>query len=245
MGYSAIGDLAMNNDQIREAFLTLTTPAIADACRHLNLAVRAAPLGIAPVAPEMRLAGRAFPAQFYGSFDIVLEAIDLMENGEVLVLDNGGRTDAACISDAAVLEARKQRVSGIVIWGCHRQTPEIRKIGFPVFSYGRCPHGALEVQPRPDDAVTAAYVGEQRITQDDVVFGDEDGVLFVAYADVQDVIAKAREIQRAEREQISGIYEGRTLREQFKFDEYLRKRKANPSYTFHEHLKSVGGTVGE
>jgi regulator of RNase E activity RraA len=235
----------MDNDQIQQAFLTLVTPAIADACRKLDIPIRAAPLGIVPVSPDMRLAGRAFPAQHYGSLDIVLEAIDLMETGEVLVIDNGGRSDAACVGDLTVLEARKQRLSGIVVWGCHRDSAELRKIGFPVFSYGRCPHGPLELKPRPEDAVRVARFGEHSITQDDVVFGDEDGVLFVPYSRVEEIILKAREVIRIEREQVSGIYEGRTLRQQFKFDEYLDKRKADPSYTFREHLKSVGGTVGE
>ena len=235
----------MDNDQIREAFLTLTTTAVADACRKLGIAIRAAPLGITPVAPDMRLAGRAFPAQYYGSLDVVLEAIDLMENGEVLVLDNGGRSDAACVGELTALEARKQRLSGMVVWGCHRDTVELRKIGFPIFSYGRCPHGPLELKPHPEDAVRIARFGEHDITQDDAVFGDEDGVLFVPYARVEEIIIKAREVQRAEREQVSGIYEGRTLRQQFRFDEYLRKRKADPSYTFRDHLKSVGGTTGE
>ncbi|MDQ7025031.1 MAG: RraA family protein [Anaerolineae bacterium] len=234
----------MNNDQIREAFLTLATPAIADACRKLNLPVRAAPMGVMPITRDMRLAGRAFPAQYYGSVDIVLEAIDLMENGEVLILDNGGRSDAACVGDLTIVEAHKQRLSGIVVWGCHRDTGELRKIAFPVFTYGRCPHGSLELTKRPEDALNVATIGEHRITQDDVVFGDEDGILFVAYAHVEAVISKAREVQRVEREQISGIYEGRSLRVQFKFDDYLDKRKADPSYTFRDHLKNVGGTAG-
>jgi len=88
-------------------------------------------------------------------------------------------------------------------------------------------------------------MGDQTITQDDVVFGDEDGVLFVPYQQVEDVLSKAREVQHIEMNQVSGIYEGRTLREQFKFDEYLSKRKSDPAYTFRQHLQQVGGSVGE
>lgn len=235
----------MTNEQIREAFLLLSVPLIADACLKLAIPVRAAPPGIAPVAPDMQLAGRAFPVRHYGSLDVILEAIELMENGEVLVIDGGGRQDQACIGDLTALEALKHRVFGIVVWGCHRDTPELRSIGLPVFSYGRCPHGPQELEPRPDNALTMAYVGSHRITQSDVVFGDEDGVLFVPYEHVRDVLETAKSIYRIERDQVSGMHEGRSLRDQLQFDEYLAKRKADPSYTFSEHLKQVGGSVGE
>ena len=37
--------------------------------------------------------------------------------GDVLVIDDGGRVDEACIGDLAVLEARTAGVAGIVVWG--------------------------------------------------------------------------------------------------------------------------------
>ena len=45
------------------------------------------------------------PARHYGSVDVFLEALSSAGPGDVLVIDNGGRTDEACIGDLVALEA--------------------------------------------------------------------------------------------------------------------------------------------
>jgi regulator of RNase E activity RraA len=55
----------------------------------------------------------------------------------VLVVDNGGRADEACVGDLVVLEAQAAGLGGVVMWGLHRDTPEVTQIGLPVFSYGQ------------------------------------------------------------------------------------------------------------
>src|SRR5205823_14289002 len=59
--------------------------------------------------------------------------------GDVLVVDNGGRCDESCVGDLVVLEAQAAGLGGIVIWGLHRDTADIRAIGLPVFSLGAIP----------------------------------------------------------------------------------------------------------
>jgi regulator of RNase E activity RraA len=226
-----------------ERFATLTTPHVADACLRLGLPVRCAPAGIRAVAPGMRLAGRVLPAVHAGSVDVFLEAISSATPGDVLVVDNAGRLDEACVGDLAVLDAQAGGVAGIVIWGLHRDTADILKIGMPVFSLGALPTGPLRLDPRPDGALDAARVGDWTVTRHDVVFGDEDGVLFVPGPRVDEVLDTAAGIAATEGRQADDIRAGRSLRAQVRFDDYLAARGLDPALTFRDHLRRVGGEI--
>lgn len=226
-----------------DRFASLTTPHLADACLRAGVPVRCAPSAVRAVVPGMRLAGRVLPAVHAGSVDVFLEAVASARPGDVLVADNGGRLDEACIGDLAVLDAAAGGISGIVIWGLHRDTADIRRIGMPVFSLGALPTGPQRLDPRVDDALEAARVGDWTVTRDDVVFGDEDGVLFVPAGRVDGVLELAAGIAATEGRQADDIRAGRSLREQVRFDDYLVARAADPALTFRDHLRGVGGEI--
>ncbi|MGW3073102.1 RraA family protein [Kitasatospora sp. NPDC001132] len=228
-----------------KAFAELSTPLVADACVRLGVGLRVAPAGVAAVAAGARVAGRALPVRHYGSVDVFLEAYGSARDGDVLVVDNGGRTDEACIGDLAVLEARACGVAGIVVWGLHRDTAELREIGLPVFSYGALPLGPVRLDAREPQALLTAKFGPHPVSAEDVVFADPDGVLFVPADRVAQVLETAGAIARTEREQAARIVSGDTLRRQTGFDEYLERRAADPAYSFRQHLRRVGGAIEE
>ncbi|MEK2476054.1 RraA family protein [Streptomyces noursei] len=228
-----------------KTFAELSTPLVADACVRLGVPLRAAPPGIGTVVPGQRVAGRALPARHYGSVDVFLEAFTDVRPGDVLVIDNAGRQDEACVGDLLILEAQAAGVAGVVIWGLHRDTPELVEIGLPVFSYGRCAPGPVRLAEREPDALTSARFGPHLVTADDLVLGDDDGVLFIPATRAADVLDTARTIRETEREQARRIRAGDTLRRQTGFDDYLARRAADPEYTFRRHLRRVGGAVEE
>lgn len=235
----------MNNRAIAEKFTELSTPLIVDAALRLRIPVRIAPLGIHPVISGSRIAGRAVPTKHFGSVDVFLEAMMSADPGDVLVIDNNGRTDEGCIGDLTTLEAKASKLSGIVIWGTHRDTPELKQIGYPIFSYGSCPSGPQRLDQRSDDALRVAKFGDFETTRDDVVFADGDGCVFVELKSVEQLLSSARNIWTTERKQADRIKAGHTLREQLKFADYLKKRSAKPDHTFREHLREIGGAIEE
>lgn len=235
----------MDHHELRQRFAALTTAHVADACIRAQLPVRCAPATLRAIVPGGRLAGPAAPARHVGSVDIFLEVFERSTPGDVLVVDNGGRLDESCVGDLVVLEAHAAGLAGIVVWGLHRDTVDIRPIGLPVFSLGTLPTGPQRLDARPPDALESATVGEWTVVPEDFVLGDDDGVLFVSAAHLRDVFTLAETIRDTERRQAERIRSGVSLRRQVQFDRYLTDRAQTPSLSFRDHLRAVGGAIEE
>jgi regulator of RNase E activity RraA len=177
--------------------------------------------------------------------DIFFEAYEKAGAGDMLVIDNGGRTDEACIGDLTVIEAREAGLGGVVLWGLHRDTDEVIELGLPVFTYGSLPAGPLSARPRSDDALTLAEFGSFTVSSEDAVLADADGAAFVPISRVDDLVETGSAIMETERAQADRASEGTSLREQMRFTHYLSRRETDPSYTLRQHLREVGGEIEE
>jgi regulator of RNase E activity RraA len=235
----------MDDQELRRRFAALATAHLADACVRARLPVRCAPARVHAVVPGSRLAGRVCPARHAGSVDIFLEALDGAAPGDVLVVDNDGRLDESCVGDLVVLEAQAAGLDGIVIWGLHRDTADIQAIGLPVFSLGALPAGPRRLDARVLDALASATVGEWAVDREDLVLGDDDGVLFVPASRAGEVFTLAETIRDTERRQAGQLRAGISLRSQVQFDSYLAQRQRMPSLSFRDHLRAVGAAIEE
>ena len=220
----------------------LSTATVADACVRLGLPVRTAPSAIAPVVPGRRFSGPALPVTHLGSVDVFLEVINDARGGEVLVVDNGGRRDEACVGDLIALEAKVAGLSGIVIWGYHRDTAQLRSIGLPVHSLGAFPTGPRRVPPA-GPLMRTAHLDGVAVTREDHVIGDDDGVLFLGPERRTEVIELALSIQAVERDQAERLATGVSLREQLDFAAYKHHQAMDSTYTLRDHLRAHGNAI--
>jgi regulator of RNase E activity RraA len=233
----------MDHLELRRRFAALTTAHLADACLRARVPLRC--VSLRAVVPGSRVAGRVAPARHVGSVDIFLEVLERTGPGHVLVVDNDGRLDEACVGDLVALEAQAAGLEGIVIWGLHRDTADLMTIGLPVFSLGPIPAGPQRLDARPPGALDSAAVGAGQVSGADLVLGDEDGVLFVEAARSDELFTMAETIRDTERHQAEQIRAGVSLRSQLRFDRYLARRQQVPALTFREHLRAIGGAIEE
>ena len=230
--------------ELHRTYLDLTTPHVADAALRLEIGLRSAPPTVRPLWPDTHLVGRARPAQHAGSVDVFLEALEQARPGDVLVVDNAGRDDEACVGDLVTLEVRQAGLAGIVVWGLHRDSRELRAIRLPVFSQGVLPMGPRRLDPQPADALTRARVGTHVVTEADFVLGDDDGVLFLPLDRAAELADAAERIRDTERRQAARMSQGTSLREQARFADYLVARREHGT-TFRQHLRQVRGEIEE
>jgi len=217
----------------------LTTPHLADGCLRAAVPVRCGPSALRPLNAGMRCAGRVRPVRHVGSIDAYFEALEHAAPGEVMVVDNGGRTDEACIGDIVALEVRDAGIAGMVIWGLHRDAAELAEIGFPVFSMGALPTGPQRLHSRPADMFDRAAVGGHVVTEEDVVVADANGVIFLPGDRLVEIVAAATSYRETEARQLRAMRDGRNYRRLVRFDAYLDRRSREPGYGFRQHLKDI------
>jgi len=165
--------------------------------------------GLRPLFPGIRMVGPALTVRTYpGDWAKPVEAIDLAQPGDVLVIDAGG-VGPAIWGELATNSALQRGLNGVVIDGAIRDSGDIANLGFPAFSRLVMPNAG---EPKGFGEIGVPIrVGGVKVESGDWVLGDDDGVvvlpriLAVEYANrAMDVLEKENRIREE-------IKEGRTL----------------------------------
>jgi 4-hydroxy-4-methyl-2-oxoglutarate aldolase len=189
----------------------LDTTALSDALDRLGIPGQC--LGIKPLDPRFRLAGRAFTI-LYGPAGVppgtVGDFIDDVSEGSVIVIDNGGRENATVWGDILTMVAHRRSIAGTVIDGACRDTSLAREIGYPIFSRSYSMRtGKDRVQVETMNG--PVNIGDARILSGDILRGDADGVIAIPRAHENDVLTIAEEIDAIEEKIRRAVVEGMCL----------------------------------
>lgn len=191
---------------VLEAFIKTSTANISDAMhRSGNLP------SMECVARGLKLAGKAVTVQtFPGDWAKTVEAIELAERGDVVVIDAKGQPPAVW-GELATHSSKVKGVAGVVIYGAIRDTGEIEKLKFPAFASCRCPAAG---EPRGYGEINVPIKIEGLLIRPgDWIIGDEDGVVVVPQEKAVDVANRALDVMEKENRLRKEILEGKTLSE--------------------------------
>ncbi|HHH82241.1 MAG TPA: RraA family protein [Chloroflexi bacterium] len=230
-------------DKLRLKAEDWSTAVIADACVQQGVKFGCAQPGSRAVTQGRKLAARVVPVRHFGSVEIFLRVLNEYESGGALVIDNDGRMEEGCVGDLIAHEVAAAGWAGIAIWGAHRDTNALQSVTIPLFSYGSCPIGPREVRADPGRIQEEIRFAGCPVGVGDWIFADDDGILFVPERELPRVLASAEIIARKEEEQLGRLFAGISLRTQLRFDEYMERKRHQPSYGFREHLREIGGAI--
>ncbi len=147
---------------------------------------------IKPIAKGLKICGPAFTCQCAPGDNMMLhKALERARPGDVIVATVGGAEDYGYFGDLMATSALARKVDGLAIEGCVRDSAEIIEAGFPIFATGLCIRGSgkgsLGLVNYP------IIFGGCRIEPGDLVVGDDDGMVCVARAECEDVLAKTED----------------------------------------------------
>ncbi|MDA3625600.1 4-carboxy-4-hydroxy-2-oxoadipate aldolase/oxaloacetate decarboxylase [Saccharopolyspora oryzae] len=207
----------MSPEEIVAALRGLDSCAVSDALDTLGLP--GAVTALTPMWPAGAvLAGRvrtvtAAPKATDGpATHIASPLVATTEPGDVVVIDNHGRTDVSCWGGLLAEAAVRRGVAGVIVDGACRDVQESEALALPVFARTAVPVSARGriVQEAMDERIQVAGVS---VAAHDYVIADVNGVVFIAAGDAERVSGLAQRIAEREARMAEAVRSGRDVRE--------------------------------
>ena len=193
------------DDQIRAILLRVSAPNVTDAMHR-----KGAMEGIVSICGDVKVAGKAVTVQtFAGDWAKPVEAIDVAQPGDVIVINNDGGTHVSPWGELATESCVKRGIAGVVIDGAVRDVDDIKKMKFPLFAKSACPNAG---EPKGFGEINAEIrCCGQFVRPGDWIVGDESGVVVIPGERAYEVARRALEVRKNEDRIREEIRRGSTL----------------------------------
>jgi RraA family protein len=128
--------------------------------------------------------GRAFTVRARPGDNLMIhKALQMVQPGDMLVIDAGGDVSQALIGGNILANALFKKVAGFVIDGAVRDVHEMATMGMPVWARGHTHRGPTK--DGPGEINVPVTVGSMTVNPGDLVLGDADGVVCVSPDDFE------------------------------------------------------------
>ena len=192
----------------------IPTAVVADllrGTRHVDAGIRP----LRHLGTKSWLVGSAITARCEGAdYGAVHHAIDVAEAGDVVVVDAGGRSDAAMIGELLSGSARRKGIAGVVVDGAVRDAGMLSEwADFAIFSRWVTPRGPSSMERGSVNEPIS--FGGVPVSPFDLIVGDDDGLVIVPRASAEELLTPALARVKAEVEWESVLATGRSTIEVF------------------------------
>jgi len=189
--------------ELVDQFRLFETPDVSDLLNRLY----AMPSDIHNLVNSNAIAGQAVTVKLYPGDNLMLhKTLDVIEPGDVVVVDTSGCTTTAVIGDLLAQKLKHRGCEGVVIDGLVRDLPAMKEVGLPVFARGVTPVGPLH--RGPGEINYPVSCGGVVVNPGDVVRGDETGVVVIPVTHAERIL-EAAYAQRAKlRDYVDNVKRG-------------------------------------
>ena len=142
----------------------------------------------------------------------MLDAIDAAPPGSVYVMVLEDGLDTAGIGGLMATAMKYRGLAGAVIDASIRDTPQIRKLQFPVFSRGVAPSTSINHFRFVGMNIPVKCAGVM-VHPNDIVVADEDGVAVVPRARAEEVLKRAQDLDDTEHRMLPFIEKFKSIKE--------------------------------
>lgn len=168
--------------------------------------------GIGPIWPGAKIVGSALTVlTTAGDNKAVIEALDHIQPGDVLVINAGGYDGRAILGDNLAQRFDLFGATGAIVDGVVRDRDIIESLNFPVFSRGLSPAGPYKNGPGRIGVPVA--IGGVVVSSGDIIVADADGVIVIDPARAEEALAGAEAIVELEAAKDAEVVELRAARE--------------------------------
>ena len=205
-----------NLEELRDAFMKVSTPNLSDAMHRKNAIGDLIKLG------GGKIAGRAVTVKTMdGDWAKAVEAIDYANPGEVIVID-AGDGNTAVWGELATWSCKVKGIEGVVIFGAARDVDEIKKMDYPVFARHIVPNAG---EPKGFGEINVELtINGVRIRPGDWIIGDESGIVVVPKEEAVEIANRAIDVMEHENRIREEIKRGNTLSSVIKLEEWEVER---------------------
>ena len=202
-GFQICSSITRTSQETIDGFKEFETPDISD---MLNRMYAMCPQ-IQNMVNNDSIVGSAVTVKvFPGDNLMVHKALDLIQAGDIIVIDASATNNNAIIGDLVASKAKHRGAIGIVIDGLIRDIPSIQEVGLPIFARGKSPVGPLH--RGPGEINFPVSCGGIVINPGDIISADKTGVVVIRKEFSDEILGNLKAEQQKNAEYVTNVKKG-------------------------------------
>ena len=207
----------MLTEKIKQALSLLSTPLIVDSMEELGLKEYLLEPEFRPIVPYSKIIGTAITVQIErtnkneeANLNFLSKAYETTHNVRNPIISISvpdSLSKSSIFGSVASVRAQMNGFSGALIGGSVRDTQELIKSNFPIFSNSISP-GRITGLASAKSTGEPIQIGGGNISQGNIVFADNDGVIILPESKLSNIVDLAFEINTWEGELKSFLTQG-------------------------------------